>query len=102
SESSRSQTAGLYYGSEDGKGKLFIEIVSGSRIPALRLDSDRTIQLDDFVGYVLEEAQPGGGTFHLVQFEKDARLYTVSADVGVNNPVTTEDVDAVALSIAEN
>lgn len=100
SESSRSQTTALYYGSEDGKGKLLITTDSGSRIPALKLDGLPTIRLGDLVGQVSDESQPGGGAFYFIQFEKDARLYSVAADVGVNNTVTREDIDAVALSIA--
>jgi len=102
SESSRSQTAGLYYGSENGQGKLFIEILSGNRAQELRLEGLPTIQLGDLVGQVSDEPQPGGGAFYIVQFEKDERLYKVAAEVGVNNPVTRGDMDAVALSIAKN
>jgi hypothetical protein len=103
SESSQSQTAYLFYSSEDGQGRLLIEILSGSRAQELRLEGQPTIQLGDLVGQVSDESQPGGDAFYSIQFEKDERLYTVAvADVGVNNPVTPEDIDAVALSIAEN
>jgi len=101
-ESSRNQEAGLYYNSEDGQGKLFIEILSGDSAQELRLEGLPTIQLGDLVGQVSDEPQPGGGAFYIVQFEKNERLYKVAAEVGVNNPVTRGDMDAVALSIAEN
>jgi hypothetical protein len=101
SESSRSQSADLFYGTEDGTGKLLISIYSGDRAAALRLEGLPTIDLGATVGQVSDEPQSGGGAFYFIQFEKDARLYTVAQNVGVNNAITREDIDAVALSIAE-
>jgi hypothetical protein len=88
----------FFYASDTGS--LVLVVLAGQGVP-VEQKGRRTIQLGELVGYFAETQEPGGTTHYGVEFEKDERSYGVGARLGPTNDVTQDDINAVALSIAE-
>jgi hypothetical protein len=91
--------AEFFYASDSGR--LLVAVLTGQGVP-VEQNGRAEIQLGDLTGYFSESPDPDGTTFYGVEFEKDRRSYIVGASLGPTNDVTKDDVNAVALSIAEN
>jgi hypothetical protein len=91
--------AEFFYASDNGR--LLVVVLTGQGVP-VEQNGRTTIQLGDLVGYVSNEAEADGTSSYSVEFEKEVRSYGVGAILGPTNSITADDVNAVALSIAEN
>jgi hypothetical protein len=98
-EESVATDADFFYASDNGS--LVVVVLTGQGVP-VEQNGRATVQLGDLVGYFLESLDPDGTTHYGVEFEKDERSYSVGARLGPTNDVTQDDVQVVALSIAEN
>jgi hypothetical protein len=98
-EESVATDAEFFYGSENGR--LLVVVLTGQGVP-VEANGRSTVQLGDLVGYFSSSPDPNGTTLYGVEFEKDGRSYSVGTSLGPTNDVTRDDVNAVALSIAEN
>ena len=94
-----SQEAQFFYQTDGGSLTLLIRDAAGS--VAAEPQDRTTIQLGQLVGYVSSESDQDA-TFYLIEFEKSEWSYSVAANLGSTNVVTTDDMTAVALSIAES
>ena len=102
SESTQDQDADFFFASEGEKGILTIVIFMGEDFVPVEQNDRPAVQLGDLTGYSSDTVGPEGTTLYSVEFEKDARSYSIGASPGPANNVTKDDVNAVALSIAEN
>jgi len=98
-EESVATDADFFYASDNGR--LVLVVLTGQGVP-VEQNGRQAIQLGDLVGYASDDANQDGTTSYGVEFEKDGRSYGVGATIGPANNITRDDVNAVALSIAEN
>jgi hypothetical protein len=98
-EASVATDADFFYASDNGR--LVLVVLTGQGVP-VEQNGRQAIQLGDLVGYASDDANQDGTMSYGVEFEKDGRSYSVGASLGPTNDVTKDDVNWVALSIAEN
>jgi len=98
-EESVATDADFFYASDNGR--LVLVVLTGQGVP-VEQNGRTTIQLGDIVGYASNTAEADRTSNYGVEFEKEGRAYGVGAILGPTNNITADDVNAVALSIAEN
>jgi len=98
-EESVATDAEFFYASDNGR--LLVVVLTGQGVPVEQNDRD-PIQLGDIVGYTWNDPEADGTSSYGLEFEKEGRSYSVGAILGPTNSIRADDVNAVALSIAEN
>jgi hypothetical protein len=98
----------LWYGNEQ-KDKVFVIVMLLNSVNPPSAPKGASIQLGDVVGYATDETKPDGSRSYDIIFEKRGWTYAVGATLGKNrdlpnlpdNKVTPDELNAVALSMAE-
>jgi hypothetical protein len=59
------------------------------------------VQLGDLVVYSTTEAEPDGSTFYYIRFDKNGWVHSIAAIIDAENKITPDELNAVALNMAE-
>ncbi|TMB66690.1 MAG: hypothetical protein E6J43_10180 [Chloroflexi bacterium] len=95
----------LWYSSPQGDKILLLSFINETSNPSLSSPAGTPIQLGNLVGSVTDTTEPDGTRYYAVSFEKSGWTYSVAARLGNNggqdNKVTPDELNDVALSVAE-
>jgi len=95
----------VFYGNRQGDKILLVSILNKDLIGITGPVPGAPIQLGNLVGQVSDETK-ADGRFYFISFDKRGWNYNVGANLGRNpgrpdNKVTIDELNAVALSIAQ-
>jgi hypothetical protein len=93
------QDAEFFYASDEGK--LLVVFIKDPRVVPVQAKGRSEMHLGEIVGYASDDENQDGTTSYAIEFAKDGRSCAVGATIGLHNSITRDDVNAVALSIAE-